>query len=405
MTPVLEHLDIKNYRSCQSTSFPFRKDLSILIGPNGTGKTNILNAILLLRKLCEAGQQFRNIQAVNECTLKAKFLLGDKRATLTAKIGIDTDETNSDVIATSDESWYMPDFTESKKRVKIPLGIADMERTGRYVVHMHQGRRVLLGHQFLDGDERSLQPIREIGHFLLNARYYSASQFTNPSLCPVSFEVENEAGRRRGVRLRGHAKFLYDLYLASKNPSESSYDEFFQIIGPDGIGLIDGLIFKEISTSSIDYTVRSGGRVRKQTKEKILIVPQFKIGTNELSPNQLSEGTFKTITLLFYVITEASSLLLVEEPEVCVHHGLLSSIVELIRTYSAEKQIIMSTHSDFVLDEVLPENVFKVSRDSEVGTALSAIPKSMSKRELTALKQYLEEEGNLGEYWRHGGLD
>ena len=59
----------------------------------------------------------------------------------------------------------------------------------------------------------------------------------------------------------------------------------------------------------------------------MLVVPQFVIGTNALSPNDFSEGTFKTITLLFYLMTEKSSALLIEEPEVCVHHGLLSSIV------------------------------------------------------------------------------
>jgi predicted ATPase len=136
-----------------------------------------------------------------------------------------------------------------------------------------------------------------------------------------------------------------------------------------------------------------------------LVIPQFTIGKHELSPNQLSEGTFKTITLLFYLVTEASSILLVEEPEVCVHHGLLSSIIELIKTYSLGKQIVVSTHSDFVLDEVSPENVYKVSSTPEQGTKVSHIPKSMSQRELTALRKYLNTEGNLGEYWKHGALE
>ena len=139
--------------------------------------------------------------------------------------------------------------------------------------------------------------------------------------------------------------------------------------------------------------------------EKILVIPQFNIGKNELSPNQLSEGTFKTITLLFYLITEASKVLLVEEPEVCVHHGLLSSIIELIKTYSRDKQIVLSTHSDFVLDEVNPENVYKVTNLPLKGTKVSHVPKSMSRLELAALREYLEVEGNLGEYWRHGGLE
>jgi len=120
---------------------------------------------------------------------------------------------------------------------------------------------------------------------------------------------------------------------------------------------------------------------------------------------QLSEGTFKTITLLFYLITERSSALLIEEPEVCVHHGLLVSIIELIKTYSRQKQIILSTHSDFILDQVEPRHVYRVKRDNEDGTKVTHIEKALSAGELKALKLYLETEGNLGEYWRHGSLE
>lgn len=42
--------------------------------------------------------------------------------------------------------------------------------------------------------------------------YYSASQFTNPANCPISFEVEGDISRRTGISITGHKKFLYDLY-------------------------------------------------------------------------------------------------------------------------------------------------------------------------------------------------
>ena len=96
---------------------------------------------------------------------------------------------------------------------------------------------------------------------------------------------------------------------------------------------------------------------------------------------------------------------MIEEPEVCVHHGLLSSIIELIKIYSRSRQILISTHSDFLLDEVQPENVYKVINTPENGTTISHITKSMSSSELKALHEYLQKEGNLGEYWRHGGIE
>jgi predicted ATPase len=73
--------------------------------------------------------------------------------------------------------------------------------------------------------------------------------------------------------------------------------------------------------------------------------------------------------------------------------------------YSKEKQIIISTHSDSVLDSVDFESVFSVKRNSEKGTEVARIAKNMKKRELSALKDYLESEGSLGEYWKHGDLE
>jgi predicted ATPase len=151
--------------------------------------------------------------------------------------------------------------------------------------------------------------------------------------------------------------------------------------------------------------VKVGGKVSKRSRRQLIIIPQFRIGRQKLSPNQLSEGTFKTLALLFYVVTDESSPLLIEEPEVCIHHGLLSSVLEIIKNASKNKQTIISTHSDYVLDHVRPENVFRVNYDAKVGTTVHHIRKTMTAKEFSVLRRYLQSEGNLGEYWREGGLE
>lgn len=407
---MIKRMQIQDYRSCLDTTFTWNPHLSVLIGPNGSGKTNILNAALLLKKLTEEEDRFfpGDRPPTAECKLKVWFEIDAKTVILTVKIHAFTDENNNDVIVASRQQWYMKDFTGSAKRIKTPLWLAQyIGQRGRFQreVRIMRRRAYVIEQEIgFDMPKTAFKPLCAISEHLSGMRYYSASQFTNPSNCPVSFEIEREGQRSRGFRLRGHAKFLFDLYSAYKAKSDG-YRQFFDIIGPDGIGLIDAIDFKDILTSSIDYSVRSGGKVKERKREKSLIIPQFTIGKHELSPNQLSEGTFKTITLLFYLITETSSILLVEEPEVCVHHGLLSSIIELIKTYSREKQIVVSTHSDFVLDQVSPENVHSISIDPEIGTEIKHITKSMSNQELSALRNYLDTEGNLGEYWRHGALE
>jgi hypothetical protein len=245
----------------------------------------------------------------------------------------------------------------------------------------------------------------KIAKYCFGMRYYSASQFTNPGACPVSFEIEKEGPRRRPWRVRGHAQTLYSIFEAQKASDTKRYSRFMDIVGPNGLRLIDKIAFKEIKASSTDVTARVGGRIEKVRREKVLVVPQFYKGREILSPNQLSEGTFKTLALLFNVITDDSTALLIEEPEVCVHQGLLSSILELIKQYSASKQMFVSTHSDYVLDHVEPENVFKVKYDKRLGTEVRHIRKAMTRKEYSALRDYLQHEGNLGDYWREGALE
>jgi predicted ATP-dependent endonuclease of OLD family len=409
---VIAKFAITDYRSCLSTSFAPHPNLSVLIGPNSAGKTNVLNAILLLKHLVEEEEYFyfhREEKATGQCQLKVWFDIEGKKVIFTATVDIFTNDNNSDVVISSKQHWTASDFTGSRKHIHLPLCmIQEFMWTGRneHIVRLSRKQRYLLGKRSrLEVPEKVIEPLSAIAKELRDMRYYSASQFTNPSDCPVSFEIEKEGRQSRGIRLHRHAKFLFDLYRKWKAEDSQSYQQFFEIVGPDGIGLVKNIQFKEIPTSSIDYSVKAGGKVVKRKREKVLVIPQFMIGNNELSPNQLSEGTFKTITLLFYLVTESSRLLLIEEPEVCVHHGLLSSIIELIKTYSVDKQIIVSTHSDFVLDEVDPENVYRVVKSPEKGTTVTHIPKTMSRKELSALREYLESEGNLGEYWRHGGLE
>lgn len=414
MNMKISKIAIENYRSCKSVSFSPHERLSVLIGPNGSGKTNILSALKLLFGLLEVPRRSRfqienNIS--DECKLTVWFEWKGAKIKYTAQIHSETNERNEDDILSSQESWYMYEITGNRRKLKIPLEILyDVFVLGRRRFRANRTDEIEFFRKFLNEkgfDNTVFDALSDVVSFISKISYYSASQFTNPSNCPLSFEVESvrESGLRRGISIRSpHKAFLYDMYIGYKENSES-YEQFLDIVCEHGIGLIQSIEFNEIKTSSSRIDVSAGGKIKKKEKINSLIVPGFKISNNLLSPSQLSEGTFKTLALIFYLITDTSSLLMIEEPEVCVHHGLLDSIIELINVYSIEKQIIISTHSDTVLDNVSLENVFAVKKDDENGTVVKNIFGSMAKRDLASLQLYLKEEGSLGEYWKHGDLE
>lgn len=405
----IEKIEINNYRSCKACKFSPHGRLSALIGPNGSGKTSILRSILLMKHLVHEDPMRRVKYEVDPSTIKITLLVDGKTVIHTANLFIDNDEKNRDNIIASDQKWYMKDVTGSKKLIKVPVSI--FGERARYYEHMFaDGDEVYFASSFMRyldqadvGPKEAIDVIQRVASFYDGVTYYSASQFTDPTRCPVSLEVEED----KPIRIRdygGHTKWLYDLYGEySRNTKE--YRSFIEIVGRKGIGLLDDIDFKEMPVSNIDYTVRVGGKIRKRQRTKRLVIPQIIINDSTLSPSQLSEGTFKTLGMLFYLMTGKGSVILLEEPEVCIHHGLLSSVVELIQSYSDEKQIFISTHSDYILDAVNEDSVFVVKNDSEKGTIVNRLKAHLSGSDREALKQFLRNEGSLGEYWRMGAID
>lgn len=406
---MLKRIVIENYRSCLRTHVNLPTNLSVLIGPNSSGKTNILHAILLLNRMAHEDEPYRTRTSPSNVSsrIRATFQSGKTEMNLRAIIAAYPDEANNDVIQGERQRWTITEPKNRKSTFHLPLQVAAQIPSHR-PFREYYVRRWYYANYGRTAKPPDLQPwtrtiINRVFRYCHGMRYYGASQFTNPGACPTSFEIEQEGERTRLHRLRGHTRILYNMYTAQKSGA-AGYQNFIEIAGPRGLRLIDNLKFRVVNASSAQFSVRVGGKVEVRRRNKLLVIPRFRIGKQELSPNQLSEGTFKTLALLFHIFTDDSTALLIEEPEVCVHHGLLSSILDIIKSSSSKKQMIISTHSDYVLDSVRPENVLVVVFDKSKGTTVSPIKEKMTTAEFSALRRYLEHEGNLGDYWREGGL-
>lgn len=426
MNTYLKQIQISNYRSCVQTTIGLQPNLSTLIGANGSGKSNILNGITLLNKVLTLRQHLEERGNPSICKLKASFDIGGKTLKCQAVIRYINNEKNMDSVIDTDEKWNFADFTNHATWIKAPIsflaGLARMRPSSskqlslfddEFMYPFSFNTNQLEEIEFLRENSKDIAPpIDAVRKLMAGIIYYSASQFTDPSKCPTFFEIDsarvtrNDIVYRKSVRntRNEHSQFMYDLYLAYKN-NTSKFQEFISIVGKAGIGLIDKITYKEVKAPSRKIEVYTGGRIVKRELTNLLIIPTITVKGTRLSPNQLSEGTFKTLAIIFYLVTDESQLLLLEEPEVCVHHGLLGSIMQLVKDFSQEKQIVISTHSDFVLDGLDPSNVFIVRFQPDKGTVATHVPKAMSKQDYKALREYLNSDGNLGEYWRHGDLE
>lgn len=366
----LKRFEITNYRSCLRSSLDLPNDLMCLIGVNGVGKTNLLNGIQLLKKI-KGGSRFNEHNSKTSSgsftNISASFSYDDKTINFKGEIRFETDDRNYDEVLNAILKFNFFEITGNKKWLTFPAELF------QYLDHFDSNSPALI-HYFrvkLLPSIKETEYISYIRTFFKRISYYSASQFSDPTKCPISFELEEIKSFRQG-RYNYHEKYLNDLYLTFKK-NKKLFNKFLSTVNKEGIGIIDHIFFAEYDMPSSSYEVKSGGKIRKIERNRQLIIPYVTIDSIQLSPNQLSEGTFKTLALVFYIITDENELLLIEEPEVCVHHGLLNSIISLILSQSNKKQIIISTHSDFVLDRLQPENLLIVKKLPRNGTTAKSL--------------------------------
>ena len=404
----LKKFHVARFRTLRDTTFEPNTGLSVLIGPNGVGKTNLLQALLLLRG---GTRRFYSHEESEESaariSLAASYTINEDFVTYKLDLNAAAGERGAETAAAAKESWSIGAAGAPLQTIELPVGFIQyvLDTRQRDTLFRHLSAEPLKGKNLSDLlSENHIARLGQIFNFNSTLRYYSASHFTDPTKCPSSFEVEgdNELVDEYGSR-GAHRAFMYGLYSLYKK-DKPAYDRLMEIVGGEGIKLVNDIRWKTYALSSSEVKVRQGGNVVRRKRKRTLVIPKVKVGQSAVAFNQLSEGTFKTLALIFYLMNDDWSMLLLEEPEVCVHHGLLSSIVELIKTRSRKRQIVISTHSELVLDLVDSSDVFPVTA-TRSGTQVKRLDNSLSKTALGALKRYLQTSGSLGEYWKHGGFN
>jgi predicted ATPase len=100
----------------------------------------------------------------------------------------------------------------------------------------------------------------------------------------------------------------------------------------------------------------------------------------------LSDGTLQAISTLAAVFDPRISILVLEEPENNVHPWALRGFAEAFREASKTKQIILTTHSPILLDQLKPEEIWIVQKPGAV----------------TKIDPLLTLDPSLKESWEHG---
>lgn len=114
----------------------------------------------------------------------------------------------------------------------------------------------------------------------------------------------------------------------------------------------------------------------------------------------LSDGTLRAAEILALLVSPMGRVLLIEEPETSIHPGLLRRLLNEVDSYSLQRQVVVSTHSPDVVSQSQPNELRLVRRVNN-----STSIRSLSPDQFARLKDYLCDDGTLGEFMFSGGVD
>ena len=362
--------------------------LNVLIGSNGSGKSNLLDVISLMRATpADLRAVVRRGGGPGEWVWK-----GGKGEPASAEIAVGNPAGEQPLrhylsFRGVEAAFRLEEeFIESE--ASPPEGTEDFFR---YVYHPGQSVSI-------SARRAGLVEKRELALERFKADHSILAQYRAPDLFP---EIAYLAEFYEGVRIYREWAFGRNTVFREPQKADMRNDRLEEDFSNLGLvlnrmrskhpaakqAILDGL--KDLYDGVTDFEVFvEGGSVQVFVHEGDFIVPA----------TRLSDGTLRYLCLLTILCDpQPGPLICIEEPELGLHPDILPKIADLLVAASERTQLIVTTHSDILVDAMTERPEAVVVCEKHEGQT------QMHRLDRDKLAEWLERY-RLGELWIKGGI-
>jgi predicted ATPase len=361
--PELDWVTVKGFRSIASLDRVGLTPINLLIGANGSGKSNFIEVFSFLHVVREAGLQdyVRRAGGANELL-----------------------------------------HFGSKVTQEIEIRVSFKEGVNQYRLTLKPT------------DDDSLYPANELVLFWDKTYPRPYDEPLSPQAGGLEAGISSERVSRTAAWVRARlgrwrVYHVHDTSATSPMRKTAKIDDT-DVLRPDGANLAAFLyLLKQKYPDSYRLVRRSIQRVAPffddfrlrpdpLNEETIRLAWKQKNSDKYFGPSALSDGTLRFIalaTLFLQPIELRPSVIIVDEPELGLHPAAITILASLMKQASAQTQVVVSTQSALLLDHFPPENVLVAERHT--GST------HLRRLESSSLREWLEDY-SLGQLWEKNEL-
>ena len=377
----LNHIKIEGFKSVAKLDLPM-ENINILIGANGSGKTNLISLFTFLSHLAKG--KLRNY-VKKEGGAERFFHFGTKhtsRIVFDLKVGIngyhvefspnlDDDSLVFDeefcTISTSGRKWILESRKGESGFVREP------ESTANWSQYAMPGEG-MIGFITQQSSEKS-DVEKHTKEYLDACRVYHFHDTSSQAKFKKINEVANYCYLEKDAA--NIAPFLYHLKNSKRKEYNQSYRQIVSAI-------------KTVAPFFHDFYLEPSG---EEGDENILLRWSHTKHDAPLSANVLSDGTARFICLAALFLQpdlQRPDTIILDEPELGLHPAALDVLADIIHATAKETQVICSTQSAAFA------NLFTL-KDFIVVDAKDGVSE-FRRLEKGSLEQWLEDCG-MGDIW------
>ncbi len=421
---MIKSIRLKNFFSFKDEKIDFTINTNLLIGINGSGKSNLLKALKILKE--GVNNKLENLILYKWGGFDNISFSGNTENEEIQKEGNPFNKYNTGEIETItleyefDKKILNYDFIKSNIFYKIIIYkvrgqsnylimeymYADVGEIKNFpIINFQAGK----GNVFTTGNKEVLKKYlntdNERAWFLryeneqLNPKELVLGQLNDPIINPVQFGIKkilNEIIVYDNFDTGFNSQMRKSIIATSENKLLPNGSNLVQVLNT--IKITDGRSFNKIIEKlqevnpyfiGIDYNILGGGTIELLLNEEFLNKP--------VHISNISDGTLKYLCLLsIFYNPKRGTIICIDEPETGLHPDMIVGISEAIKETSGDTLYIISTHSDNLLNQFDLNNIFIFEKDENNQT-------KVNKYNEDDFKDWYEEFF-AGKMWRSGDI-